>query len=105
MRDLLGGGGRAAPDHEIPALVYARHWAECNGRPTPESRREMEAEYGAQTARAIEVVLRLIRIGNLAGNAWDEALCTLSRGRWGCGSHSRELAISSGRDPSPHDRR
>jgi AhpD family alkylhydroperoxidase len=84
VQNLLGGSGRTAPDLEVPALLYARHWAECDGRPTLEAVRALEADYGVEKARTIELFLRLIRIGNLVGNAWDEALCSLSRGRWGC---------------------
>lgn len=84
IQHLLGGRVREAPAYEVPALVYAQHWAESDGRPDREARRALKMEYGAATAEAIEVLLRAIRIGNLAGNAWDEALCSLSHGRLGC---------------------
>lgn len=77
------------PEYELPALVYAQQWAEGDGRLDSEARRILEGIYGTATARTIEVFLRAIRIGNLLGNAWDEALCSFSRGRLGCGERQR----------------
>lgn len=84
VEQLLEGELRSAPPRELPALVYAQHWAENDGRSDPEARRCLEATYGPGTAGTIDVLLRAIRIGNLSGNSWDELLCVLSRGRVGC---------------------
>ena len=84
---LLGGAIRDVPAREIPALLYARHWAERDARPDPEARHTLEQTYGPETAAAIDVVLRAIRIGNLTGSAFDALLCRASRGRFGCPPH------------------
>jgi len=77
---LLGGIVEHCPEEEIPALLYAHHWAEADGESDPEARRRMVETYGTQTARQIEAVLRIIRIGNLTGNALDRLLARLTRG-------------------------
>lgn len=87
IESLLGGAIPDVPAREIPALLYAWHWAESDARPDPELRQSLEETYGLETAAAIEVVLRAIRIGNLTGNAFDALLCRASRGRFGCPRH------------------
>ncbi|MBM3129179.1 MAG: hypothetical protein FJ009_11230 [Chloroflexi bacterium] len=63
--------------------MSAQHWAEANAQPEPAARAKFVATYGAETARAIEYVLRMIRIGNLLGNTFDYILYRLSFGRLG----------------------
>lgn len=81
---LLLGKLRDAPAVEIPALVFARHWAETDGIPESTARRGLRDCYGADLANSIEVALHAIRVGNLTGNAVDHFLCRISRGRVGC---------------------
>lgn len=84
LQDLLDGDlPQESPEEELPALAYAQHWAEQNGAPDPQAQGKIETIYGQERARAIEVVLRMIRIGNLSGNTWDYLLYRLSFGRWG----------------------
>ncbi len=71
---LLEGLVGDAPPAELTALEFALHWAESGGRPDARSRRVLEESYGAETAREIEVALRLIRIGNLTGNSFRRLL-------------------------------
>lgn len=80
---LLDGSTQGAPASELPALLYARRWAEAAGRPAPELRAQLAAHYGAERAAAIERVLAMIWIGNLLGNTWDALLHRLSGGRLG----------------------
>jgi AhpD family alkylhydroperoxidase len=84
---LLGGAIRDVPEREVPALRHARHWAEREARPDPEAQHTLEQTYGPETAAAIDVILRAIRIGNFTGNAFDVLLCRASRGRFGCPQH------------------
>ena len=83
-RALLGSAVDSCPAHEIPALLYAQHWAERERGPDAAARAGLEAQYGPATARAIERVLSVIWLGNLLGNTLDYLLCWLSRGRVGC---------------------
>lgn len=82
---LLDGSTSKAPVEELPALIYAHHWAEAGGTASPSLRAELAQQYGAAQAHAIERVLRTIWIGNLLGNSWDAILFGLSGGRLGLG--------------------
>ena len=71
------------PKDEIQALLYAQHWAEANSHPDPEIQQKLMDTYGIEKSNAIEMVLRVIRVGNLSGNLWDYILYRISFGRWG----------------------
>ena len=83
IEQILDGEFSRAPESELPALLYAQHWAETNAQPDPAVRAKLVATYGDDTARAIEYVLRMIRVGNLLGNTFDYILYRLSFGRLG----------------------
>lgn len=83
IRQMQDGIVDLAPAEELPALLYAQHWAESDGRPDPDARQKLVDVYGAEKAEAIEMVLRMIRTGNLLGNTADYILYRLSFGRWG----------------------
>jgi len=72
-----------APGEELPALLYARRWAECDAHPEPQATGRLAEIYGAEKAEAIQALLRMIRIGNLLGNQGDYILFKLSFGRVG----------------------
>ena len=72
-----------SPKEEMPALLYAQHWAEADGRPDPLARERVLELYGEKKVCAIELILRMIRMGNLLGNTWDYILYRISFGRWG----------------------
>jgi AhpD family alkylhydroperoxidase len=80
---LLTGSVENCPEEEALALLYAQHWADSNARPDPEATRRLEEAYGAETANTINMVLRIVRVGNLWGNSWDCFLYRVSFGRWG----------------------
>lgn len=84
LRTLLSGSiPSSTPSDELPALAYAQHWAESNTHPDPEARQRLVEIYGGEVAEAVEIVLRMIRSGNLLGNLWDYWLYRLSFGRLG----------------------
>jgi AhpD family alkylhydroperoxidase len=72
-----------SPADEVPALLYAQHWAEADGEPDPDVRARVEERYGEETVERIDVILRMIRVGNLMGNTFDYVLHRLSFGRLG----------------------
>jgi len=80
---LLSGSLEMCPPEEAVALLYAQHWAESNGNPDTEAIRRLEDVYGSEKVRLINLLLRMVRVGNLAGNLWDYLLHRISRGRWG----------------------
>ncbi len=80
---LLTGSVDNCPPEEAVALLYAQHWADSNANPDPEATRRLEQAYGAEKAKAINIILRMIRVGNLWGNSWDLFLYRISFGRLG----------------------
>lgn len=80
---LLSGSLEDCPEEEALALLYAQHWAESNANPDPEWVERLVESYGNQKMKAIDLVLRMIRVGNLAGNSWDCLLHRVSFGRLG----------------------
>jgi len=66
-----------ADDFEMPALLYAQHYAETNRRPDPDMERRLTAFYGEKTAAHIRVIIRIIFFGNLSGNTFDAFLSRL----------------------------
>lgn len=83
IQALLHGTVENAPAAELPALLYAQHWAESDANPDPIARQKLLDIYGREKAEAIETVLHMIRMGNLSGNTADYLLYRLSWGRWG----------------------
>lgn len=67
-----------SPAHEVPALLYAQHWAERDASPEPEVRQQVRDLYGEPTFDKIELILRLIRVANLVGNGFHHLLGRLS---------------------------
>lgn len=72
-----------SPDDEVPALLYAIHWAESEGHPSAAARSNLEAQYGHDVARQIETAVLLIDIGNRIGNSFDYLLSRMTGGRLG----------------------
>lgn len=72
-----------SPDHEIPALLFAIHWADSERQPTASARADLESRYGLDLARQIEAAILLIDIGNRIGNTFDYLLSRISGGRFG----------------------
>jgi AhpD family alkylhydroperoxidase len=83
IRAMQDGIIANAPAAELPALLYAQHWAETNAAPDPAVRQKLIETYGNERADAIDVVLNMIRLGNLLGNTTDYWLFRLSFGRFG----------------------
>ena len=71
------------PADEIQALLYAQHWAEQNAQPDPQLATQIAVVYGQEIAAAINILLRMIRVGNLLGNTGDYVIYQLTFGRLG----------------------
>ncbi len=80
---LAGQIPKDTPEEEIPAMIYARYWAESDAQPAPQNVQELIDVYGKEKATAIHIVLRMIRMGNLSGNTADYILYRLTFGRAG----------------------
>ena len=80
---LLSGSIAVCPEEENIALLYAQHWAESDARPDSDAVNKLKEVYGDEKAQAIELILRMIRMGNLSGNTWDYFMYRISFGRLG----------------------
>ncbi len=60
--------------HEIPALLFAQHYAETNRNPDSEMTDKLISFYGKKTASHILLIIRMIFFGNLSGNTFDAFL-------------------------------
>lgn len=94
LAELLEGRiPKDTPPDEYQALAYAQHWAESNTHPDPEIRENLFKTYGQEKAEAIELVLHMIRMGNLAGNSFDYIIYKLSFGRHGLVENEERFSI------------
>ncbi len=80
---LLAGIVANCPEDENIALIYAQYWAESNAKPDADAVNKLKEIYGEEKAQAIELILRMIRMGNLSGNTWDYFLYRISFGKLG----------------------
>ena len=83
IRSLSQGSFHNCPDKEVPALLYAQHWAEMNGKPDQETRQTVLSIFDEEQLESMEFAMRMIRMGNLLGNTWDYILFRLSFGKLG----------------------
>jgi AhpD family alkylhydroperoxidase len=77
MEQILSGEFEKCPRSEIPAILYAQHWAESDGHPQAESLDKLKEYYAPQEIEYIHLYLRMIRLGNLTGNSWDYIISRL----------------------------
>ncbi len=83
VKALQGGVVENCPRDELPALLYAQHWAETQGSTELAARERIVEKYNEETVKAIELTLQTIQMGNLLGNTIDYVLYRLSFGRLG----------------------
>jgi hypothetical protein len=83
IKSLSSGSFHNCPDQEVPALLYAQHWAEQNGQPDVDTREKLFDVYDKTTVESMELAMRMIRMGNLLGNTWDYVLFRISFGKLG----------------------
>ena len=73
--------------------MVAFHWAESDAQPDNITVQRLVDEYGQDKADAIQIVLRMIRMGNLSGNLLDYWLYKLSFGRLGITEKDEDFVI------------
>jgi AhpD family alkylhydroperoxidase len=78
IRQLNDGLLSECPPEQLPALLYAQHWAESNACPDSTARLRLQQIYGPQMSAAIELAVEMIGIANLLGNTLDYVLYRLS---------------------------
>lgn len=67
VRALLGGSSDGVPDHQLPALAFAQHYADTRGHPDPLAWQDLVDTYGEQEALSALAAVRLMMWGNAAG--------------------------------------
>jgi AhpD family alkylhydroperoxidase len=84
LKSLLGETvPEDCPSREYPALLFAQHWAETDAHPDPEVAQKLVDIYGGDVVEVINILLTMIRMGNLLGNLWDYFIYRLSFGKLG----------------------
>lgn len=67
IKELLQGEFEQAPDEEIPALLFAQHYAFSRAKPSEESVKALYRQYGQDKANAILSAIRVMMMGNAYG--------------------------------------
>lgn len=74
IEDMLAGTQGDIPPDEIPAIMFAQHYAEYRGKPSQESWDRVVEIYGEPKALGILAAIRIIMIGNAYGVPWSSFL-------------------------------
>ena len=90
---LKGHIPKDTPPEEYIALAYAQNWAENNANADPEFWQNLVKTYGEEKAKAIQLVVKMIRMGNLSGNLLDYLIYTVSCGRHGLVENEARFSI------------
>lgn len=83
LNGFLTKNVESVPEEEKVAVIYAQHWVDSGGDPTPEAIQKLAATYPPETVIAINTAIRFINFNNLFGNTVDRLLYTLSFGLLG----------------------
>jgi AhpD family alkylhydroperoxidase len=67
IENLLSGDLAKTPEEELPAIMFAQHYAETKGKPTEKAWNRILEVYGKQKAFGILASIRIIMIGNAFG--------------------------------------
>lgn len=67
IKAILSGDLANIPDEEIPAIMFAQHYADEKGAYSPEAWQRLVAEYGEEKAEVILAMIRVMMSGNIYG--------------------------------------
>jgi AhpD family alkylhydroperoxidase len=71
IQGMLSGVTTDIPAEELPAILFAQHYAESRGEPSGESWDRVVEVYGSLKAYEILSAVRIIMIGNAYGIPWS----------------------------------
>lgn len=71
IQKMLAGITDDVPAEELPAIMFAQHYAETRGNPTRESWQRIVEIYGDPKAKGILGSIRTIMMGNVYGIPWS----------------------------------
>ena len=93
VRQMLSGDYDGAPDDELPAIMFAQHYADTGGNPDPEAWAAVEKEYGPDLARGILGAARVMMLGNVIGLAYSGLQARRTGKRLKGSSAPRDIAM------------
>ena len=67
VRALLGGVTTGVPEHQLPGIAFAQHYADTRGHPDPTAWTALVDQYGTTQARCVLRATRMM----MWGNAWE----------------------------------
>ncbi|AXT86729.1 alkylhydroperoxidase [Aeromicrobium sp. A1-2] len=67
IRSLLGGLSEGVPDHQIPAIAFAQHYADTGGHPDSAAWQNILDVYGEDEALSVLAAARIMMWGNAVG--------------------------------------
>jgi AhpD family alkylhydroperoxidase len=71
VNQLTSGEWETLPLEQVPALLFAQHYADSGGQPDAAAWDRLVEVYGEKTAQDILANIHMITIGNLLGNTFD----------------------------------
>lgn len=74
IENMLQGVLLDVPKEEMPAILFAQHYADTRGKPSKESLRTLVKIYGLDKARGILGGVQSIMVGNAYGIAWGSLM-------------------------------
>ncbi len=79
IEDLLGGQTDGAPKEELPAILFAQHYADTRGKPTAAAWAQLVSRYGQPQAAGMLGAIRMITVGNTWGIPMGSLLARLTK--------------------------
>lgn len=67
IKNMLSGDFSGVPDQELPAIMFAQHYAFMRGKPDESSWAKLVEVYGENKAERILAAIRTIMVGNAYG--------------------------------------
>lgn len=64
---LLAGDSSGLHKEEMPAILFAQHYADTRGKPSPQAWDALLKEYGTETAMGMLAAVRIMMMGNAYG--------------------------------------
>jgi len=70
IKGMLGGEFADVPEVELPAVLFAQHYADTRGKPSKQAWERILVVYGETGAYGILAATRMIMMGNVFGIVW-----------------------------------
>ena len=71
VRSLLDSSLSGAPAAELPAILFAHHWAESDGIVAAQDHQCLIDIYGEEKSQVIQAAIQTMRLANLLGNTFE----------------------------------